>query len=91
MKETEKLLKALANQRRLAILKFLNNKARASVGDVADEIKLSFKSTSKHLGILRAVGIIDREQVNLQMYYSLNKPLNKIVNTTISTFSNSRE
>ena len=84
-KDTERLLKALANRRRLAILRFLNKRPQSTVGEVADEIKLSFKSTSKHLGILRAVDVLEKEQVNLKMYYSLNKPLNSIVTTTISS------
>ncbi len=83
MKDTEKLLKALANRRRLAILKFLNKNSKASVGDVAREIKLSFKATSKHLGLLRAADIVDREQVNLQMFYSLSRPLSSILKSVI--------
>lgn len=79
MKDTEKMLKALANRRRLAILKYLNKTSKASVGDVAKEIKLSFKATSKHLGLLRAVDILDREQVNLQMFYSLSRPVASVV------------
>ncbi len=50
-RELEKQLKALANRRRLAILKYLKSKREASVGDIAEEINLSFKSTSKHLAV----------------------------------------
>ena len=84
MRETEKILKALANRRRLAIAKYLERAGSASVGDIAEEIKLSFKATSKHLGVLRAADIVDREQINLSMIYSLNKPLNPILKTTLS-------
>jgi DNA-binding transcriptional ArsR family regulator len=83
MKDTEKLLKALANRRRLAILKFLNKTSKASVGQVAREIKLSFKATSKHLGLLRSADVLDREQVNLQMFYSLSRPLSGVVKSVI--------
>jgi len=84
MKEVEKTLKALANKRRLAIVKYLNKTGSASVGEIADEIKLSFKATSKHLSIMRAADIVDRNQINLTMIYSLNKPLGNILKTTIS-------
>jgi len=70
-KELERVLKALANRRRLAILKFLKKQKEVSVGDIATEIKLSFRATSKHLGLLTHAGVIDREQRGLQMYYSL--------------------
>ncbi|MCL5009117.1 MAG: metalloregulator ArsR/SmtB family transcription factor [Patescibacteria group bacterium] len=83
MKDTEKLLKALANRRRLAIVKYLNKNSKASVGEVAREIKLSFKATSKHLGLLRTADILDREQVNLQMFYSLNRPVSSLVKSVL--------
>ncbi len=73
MRELEKVLKALANRRRLAVVKYLKKQGEKSVGDIAHEIKLSFKSTSKHLRILSAVDIVDREQKSLQMFYSLAK------------------
>src|SRR3989344_1169652 len=71
LRELERTMKALANRRRLAILTFLKRAKEASVGDIAEEIHLSFKATSKHLGILAAAGILDREQRSLQMFYCL--------------------
>ncbi len=73
MKELEKELKALANRRRLAILKHLKSHREASVGEIAETIKLSFKATSKHLAVLAALDIVDREQRSLQMFYYLNR------------------
>lgn len=71
MKELEKILKALANRRRLAILKYLKTKKEAPVAEIAHEIKLSFKATSKHLGVLSVVDVVDKEQRSLQMFYRL--------------------
>ena len=84
MKETEKILKALANRRRLAIIKYLNRVHKASVGDIASEIKLSFNATSKHLGLLRSADVLEREQINLNMIYTLNVPIHSIVKSLIS-------
>lgn len=70
-RELEKQLKALANRRRLAILKYLKEHKEAPVGEIAHEIKLSFKSTSKHLAVLAALDIIERDQRSLQMFYRL--------------------
>lgn len=72
MKQFEKILKALANKRRLAIVRFLKNNPGMPVGEIAQEIKLSFKATSKHLGILSAADIVDAEKRSLQIYYSLS-------------------
>ena len=80
MKELEKVFKALANRRRLAIIMYLRNRKEAPVGDIAARIKLSLKATSKHLGLLAAVDILDREQRSSQMFYRLSdnqKPLIK--------------
>lgn len=77
-------MKALANRRRLAILRFLKIKKEASVGDIAEEIKLSFKATSKHLGVLSAASIVDREQRSLQMFYCLSSDLSLPARSIIS-------
>lgn len=76
MKHLEFQYKALANRRRLAILKYLKYHNKASVGDIAKEIKLRIKSTSKHLRVLSAVDFLDREQQSLNVFYFLpeNKP-----------------
>ena len=78
-KEAEKILKALANRRRLQIIKILKKKKKVMVGDIADIIKLSFTETSKHLGVLYSAGIVDREQKSLQMWYSPSNNTHPIV------------
>ena len=71
MKLLEKQLKALANGRRLDILKLLQARKTMDVGSVADTIKLSFKATSKHLAVLYSNDVVDREQRGVQMYYKI--------------------
>jgi DNA-binding transcriptional ArsR family regulator len=84
-KELEKILKALANKRRLSILKFIKKTDRASVGEIAGAIKLSFKATSKHLMILSNADILEKEQVSLTVLYSLPKNANPIVSKILSS------
>jgi DNA-binding transcriptional ArsR family regulator len=79
MKDLEKIYKALANRRRLSILKFLKDKREASVSDIAAYLRLSFRSTSKHLAVLKAAEVIEREQRSLSVFYSLNSTLHPIV------------
>ena len=83
MKEYEKILKALANRRRLQIIKYLKDKKTATVTAIAEHIKLSFKSTSKHLTVLFSAGIVDKEQKSLSMFYSvvtsLPKPAKQVI------------
>lgn len=71
MKEHERILKAVANRRRLAILAHLKRSREATVGDIADAIRLSFKATSKHLAILKSADIVENEQHSLLVFYRL--------------------
>ena len=84
--QMEKILKAAANRRRLKILKYLNNHRRVSVGELAGQIKLSFRSTSRHLAILRNVDLVETEQSNLNVFYSFSSSAPKIVEQIISSF-----
>lgn len=84
--KTEKILKALANKRRLAIIKYLDRKGRAIVSDIAEEIKLSFRSTSRHLAVLIAADMVERNQHGLNAYYNINaqnKPVRNLINILI--------
>lgn len=84
MKDLEKIIKALANRRRLAILKFLKQQRQASVGDIADSIHLSFKATSKHLNILHHADLIDKEQISLNVLYRLNSDQRNFVKSLLN-------
>jgi DNA-binding transcriptional ArsR family regulator len=68
-RELERVLKALANRRRLAILRSLKRDKEAPVGDIAAAIRLSFAATSRHLGILIAADLVERDQRGLQVFY----------------------
>lgn len=85
-KELEKIFKALANKRRIFILKYLKLEGSASVGDIASKIRLSFKATSKHLMILLHADIVEKEQVSLTMIYSLSKDNHPIVQKLLELF-----
>ncbi len=86
-KELEKVFKALANRRRLVILTFLKKTKKANVGEIAEEIKLSFKSTSRHLSVLTSSGILDKEQNGLYFIYSFlteqSQMMKKILNVIL--------
>jgi len=88
IRSLEKILKILANKRRLAIICYLKKKSEARVGDVAEAINLSLTSTSKHLMKLFNADIVDRNQKSLEVWYKLSSRQNNIVNYIIS---NSRE
>ncbi len=72
IKEVERVLKALANRRRLEIVKYLKKEKEATVGDIAEAIKLSFKSTSRHLAVLFSADIVEKEQRSIEVWYRLS-------------------
>lgn len=85
-KDAERILKAFANRRRVAIVAYLKQAREASVGNIAREIRLSFKSTSRHLGVLNSAGILEKDQRSLRMYYRIasdQKPLSQSILATL--------
>ncbi len=91
MKQLERILKGLANRRRLAIIKLLARSKELPVASIADRIHLSFTSTSKHLSLLHHLDIVERRQESLVVYYRLADVLPSVARLLLPTISNSRE
>ncbi len=72
-KELEKLHKALANRRRIAIVQFLKSGKDADLTALSAHLKLGYKSTSKHAGQLCAAGILDKDTRGGIVYFSISK------------------
>lgn len=81
-----KILKALANQRRMTILKLLQQERELTVGEIADNIDLSFRSTSRHLVILVHADILERRQRNLNQLYRLSDEPHPLVSLALSYY-----
>src|SRR5262245_59708956 len=62
---------AIAESRRRDILLFLARDER-SVGEIVDAIGLAQPSVSKHLKVLRDVGLVDVRRHRRQMFYRTN-------------------
>lgn len=84
MKELERTLKSLANKRRLCIIQFLKKQKHASVGELAEAINLSFRSTSRHLSVLFGADILEKEQRSIQVYYRLNSKKSPMLHHILS-------
>ena len=86
IKDLEKILKALANKRRLAMVIYLKKNQKASVGEISGEIELSFKATSKHLSVLFAADILEKDNDGLRMIYRLNGEMPSFAKLIIDSF-----
>lgn len=74
----ERVLKALANRRRLALLRLLKRGERMNVSALARAIHLSVRATSQHLVMLHRIGVVNREQTRLEVFYSLRDKLPRV-------------
>jgi DNA-binding transcriptional ArsR family regulator len=83
-KEAEKILKALANRRRLAILCHLKRAHKDRVGAIAGVMHLSLTATSRHLNMLERAGILEKEQCGLEVFYSISESIKPFVKYLIA-------
>jgi DNA-binding HxlR family transcriptional regulator len=66
------LLKALADESRLSLLRMLHE-GEYNVGDLANKIGLGEPTVSHHLSRLRAVGLVTLRMAGSQRYYRINE------------------
>ncbi len=74
--QTEELmimLKALADESRMAILRSLNEQEEYSVGDLAQRVELGEPTVSHHLARLREAGLVMLRATGNQRFYRVNK------------------
>jgi ArsR family transcriptional regulator len=74
-KRLVKIFKAIGNERRFLILKYLLSRKELTVGQISELIKLSFKSVSRHLSVLSNADLVKVRQENLNRFYSINTSL----------------
>lgn len=67
-----KYAKALAHPARVAILKFLAEKAVCQCGDIVEELPLSQSTVSQHLKELKEAGLIKGEVEGARVCYCIN-------------------
>ena len=57
-RNTERIVKGVANHRRLEILDILLKKPELSVEEIADALKINFKTASEHIRRLAIAGLV---------------------------------
>ena len=86
MKKLSRLLKALGNERRLLILRYIKKNKTASVSEISDRIGISLKATSKHLTVLKAVNLVESRQVSVNAIYSMSPNLQSEARIVLALF-----
>ena len=86
MKRWTQIFKILASISRLRIIKLLSDGKERTVSQVAKEIHVSFKGTSRHLLLMSAIDILNGEGKDGHVFYSINKDMPKDARKTIGQF-----
>ena len=77
MKRWSIVLKTLSNINRLKIVKLLTGGNHLSVSNIASELKISQKATSKHLIMLHNLDVLDNSGREGRVFYFLNTNMPK--------------
>src|SRR4051812_41484262 len=83
---TSDVFNAIAEPRRRMIIDFLGDARPRAVGDVVARLRLPQSTVSKHLGVLRKVGLVSVHRQGQQRLYRLNPEELKPVNDWVKTF-----
>jgi DNA-binding transcriptional ArsR family regulator len=83
---TSDVFNAIAEPRRRQIIDLLGGTPARPVGDVAEFLRLPQPTVSKHLGVLRKVGLVSVTRLGQQRLYSLNPQELKPVHDWIQNF-----
>lgn len=84
MKELEDIFKGMASSRRIAIINLLFPDRCLSVGEIAERIGLSIRSTSKHLIKLEKSGYLQSRQEGFYKIYRINPRPPRIVERLVA-------
>ena len=70
--EIIKIFRALGNERRFLIVKHIIDNKELTVSKISELIDLSFKSTSRHLLVLKNANLVVSRQTDLNNFYSIH-------------------
>lgn len=71
--ELERIMKGVANHRRIEILELLGEKPEMSVAEIADKIKSNFKTTSDHIRRMAISGLLMKRSDSKNVRHKLTK------------------
>lgn len=86
MKRWTQIYKALANINRLKIIELLAGSGPMIVSDIAREIDISLKGTSKHLILLHGLDILTARGKDGHVYYDYNRAMPSDARRAIEVF-----
>lgn len=86
MKRWTQIFKAFANSNRLKIIVLLSRGTPRNVTEIAGELRISLKATSKHLILLHNLDVLEAKGEKGHVFYSLNSDMPKDLRIAIRLF-----
>ena len=83
---TSDIFNAIAEPRRREIVELLGKRGELTVGALVDTIGLPQPAVSKHLGVLRTVGLVTVVKQGKQRLYNLDAQKLKVVHDWVKSF-----
>lgn len=87
MKRWTQIFKVFGNINRIKIVKILSQNIKLTVSQIADELDISLKATSKHLIILHNLDVLESIGRDGHVYYFINHRMPRDLKRVISLFS----
>lgn len=75
MQRWTQIFKALANDKRIEIIKFLSGAGEKHVTDISAHVHVTIQGTSRHLRLLNNLYILDEVGKDGHVFYSLNQKM----------------
>ena len=85
-----KIFKALSDKNRVRIMSMLTKK-ELCVCEITHVLKLATSTVSKHLAVLKNVGLVEAEKRGLNVYYRLKCPCIMNIFSCIETVNKPKE
>lgn len=86
IEKAAELLKAVAHQLRLKIIKMINDKKEVNVNVIYNTLRIEQSITSQHLKVLRGVDVVKTRRDGKKIFYSLNYDRLEAMNRGIELF-----
>lgn len=80
------IMKALSNSLRIEIVDILIEKERECVCKISEYLNVNQSSVSKHLDILKKIGILDSEKEGLKVWYFIKNNKTKDIMLSANDF-----
>lgn len=88
VKDIERLYKGLADESRMKVLFLLDELGEACVRDIQQVLKVPQPTVSRHLGLLKRMGLVDNHRRGKWNYYFVVKKQPEIVKQLIHSLTN---